>query len=168
MDDLHNALRQRFPLLTSLRIFHGPGESEDLAGFMGVLLAAMEGSRDSSFCFVFPRKAGVAPMSASLYALGRFAMDFPKLAENYARRSFTIDQNVRLIPGDKVFRFGGVWPGLETWFRLKLLNDKRNTAFNWPISEILRIEPTERKIPKGREEDIHQARREAPRLCSTS
>lgn len=161
MDDLQNGLRKRFPLLTSLRIFHGPGDGEDVAAFMGVLLAAMEGARDSSFCFVFPRKAGIAPMSAALYALGRFAVDFPKLAEQYARQSFTIDQNIKLIPGDKVFKFGGVWPGLETWFRLKLVNDKRNTAFNWPISEILRIEPTDRKIPKGREEDIHSARREA-------
>jgi hypothetical protein len=54
MDDLQNGLRRRFPLLTSLRIFHGPGDGEDLAAFMGVLLAAMEGERESSFCFVFP------------------------------------------------------------------------------------------------------------------
>jgi hypothetical protein len=92
MDDLQLGLRKRFPLLTSVRIFHGPGDSEDLAAFMGVLLADMEGARESSFCFVFPRKTGIAPMSVALYALGRFAVDFPKLAEQYARRSFTIDQ----------------------------------------------------------------------------
>jgi hypothetical protein len=162
MDDLQNALRRRFPLLTSLRIFHGPGDTEDLAAFMGVLLAAMEGSHGSSFCFVFPRKYGLATLSATLYALGRFAVDFPKLAEQYARQSFNERQRIRLIPEDKVFEFGGVWPGLETCFRLKLLNDKRNTSFTFPISEILRIEPTERKIPKGREDDISRARREAP------
>ena len=42
------------------------------------------------------------------------------------------------------------------------MNDKRNTSFNWPTPEILRIEPTTRKIPKGREEDIDTARRQAP------
>ena len=78
MDNLRNGLKKRFPLLTSLRIFHGPGDGEDLAAFMGVLLASMEGTRGSSFCFVFPRKAGIAPMSAALYALGRFAVDFSK------------------------------------------------------------------------------------------
>lgn len=162
MDELQNILRQRFRLLTSLRIFHRSGECEDLAAFMGILLAAMESAQRSPFCFVFPRKQGLATLSAALYALGRFAVDFPGLAEEYAKRSFSNGQRVRLIPGDEVFEFGGVWPGLETFFRLKLLNDKRNTAFNWPISEILRIEPTTRKIPKGREDDIQKARRRAP------
>lgn len=162
MDNTQSALRRRFPVLTSLRIFHEDGECEDLAAFMGILLAAMEGAQGSSFCFVFPRRHGLATLSAALYALGRFAVDFPKLAEQYAQRSFTISQRVRLIPGDEVFEFGGVWPGSQAWFRLKLLDDKRNTAFTWPISEILRIEPTARKIPKGREDDISRARREAP------
>ena len=148
MDDIQNALRQRFPLLTALRIFHGPGKGEDLAAFMGVLLAAMERSGDAPFCFVFPRKAGIAPLSAALYALGRFAVDFPKLAEQYAEERFQKGQRVRLIPEGNVFVFGGVWPGLETkFFRLELLKGK--AAFTWPVSEILRIEPTLRKIPKG-------------------
>lgn len=162
MDDLQKGLTRRFPMLASLRIFHNPGECEGLAAFMGILLAAMEGSHKSPFCFVLPRKHGLATLSAALYALGRFAGDFPKLAEQYATRRFSTGQKVRLLPGEEVFIFGGVWPGFETLFRLKLLNDKRNTTFTWPISEILRIEPTERKIPKGREDDIRKARREAP------
>src|ERR1019366_5700400 len=132
MHDLQNALSQRFPLLTSLRLFHGPGEGEDLASFMGVLLATMEGSRDSSFCFVFPRKSFIAPLSATLYALGRFAVDFPKLAEQYARASFQLGQRVKLVPGEKVFVFEGVWQGQGANFRLKLPDDRMNTTFNWP------------------------------------
>ncbi len=162
MDELQNVLRQRFPLLASLRIFHSRGECEDLAAFMGILLAAMERSQSAPFSFVFPRKRGLATLSAALYALGRFAVEFPKLAEEYAKRSFSTGQRVKLIPRDEVFEFGGVWPGHETHFRLRLFNDRRNTAFIWPISEILRIEPTTRKIPKGREEDIEIARRKAP------
>ena len=162
MDDAQKALSERFPLLTSLQIFHRNGEYEDLAAFMSVLLAAMDGPHESSFCFVLPRKSGMAALSATLYALGRFAVDFPTLAEQYAKRSFTAGQKVRLIPGEKVFEFGGVWPGFETWFRLKLLDDRRNTAFVWPISEILRIEPTAHRIPKGREDDIQSARRDPP------
>jgi hypothetical protein len=160
MDNLRNALRSRFRLLTSLRIFHGSGDSENLAAFMGVLLAAMEESRDSSFCFIFPRKASIAPLSATLYALGRFAVDFPTLAEQYAVRRFQKSQRVRLIPEGNVFVFGGVWPGLETKFRLELLSER--AAFTWPVSEILRIEPTLHKIPKGRFADADRARREAP------
>ena len=129
---------------------------------MGMLLAAMEGSHNSSFCFVFPRKARLATLSAALYALGRFAVRFPEACRTICTRSFSIGQKVRLIPGEEVFSSEECGRDLETWFRLKLLNDKRNTAFTWPISEILRIEPTERKIPKGREDDIRTARREAP------
>ena len=134
MDDPQAALRRRFPLLTSLRLFHGPLEGEELASFMGVLLATMEGSRDSSFCFVFPRKSGSSTSSATLYALGQFAVDFPRLADQYSQRTFDAGQRVRLVPEDKVFVFAGVWSGLEKWFRLRLLDDKRNTSFNWPIS----------------------------------
>lgn len=133
-----------------------------MASFMGVLLAAMEGSRDSAFCFVFPRKSGLAPLSAALYALGRYAVDFPRLAEQYARASFSDGLRVRLVPEDKVFVFAGVWPGLEKQFKLRLPDDKRNSVFNWPVSEILRIEPTTHRIPKGRETDISTARRQAP------
>ena len=160
MHDSQNPLIQRFPLLTSLRIRHGSEDGDELATFMGVLLGAIEESRYASFCFVFPRKEGIAPLSAVLYSLGRFAVDFPKLAEEYARRSFQIGQRVRLVPEGKVFIFGGVWPGLETRFRLELLNE--NAAFTWPVSEILRIEPTQRKIPKGHFADADKARNERP------
>lgn len=163
MPDSKNALIQRFPLLTSLNVRRGSGEGEELATFMGVLLGAIEESRYASFCFVFPRKEGIAPLTATLYSLGRFAVDFPKLAEDYAQRSFQRGQRVRLVPEGKIYIFGGVWPGLETRFRLELLNE--NAAFTWPVAEILRIEATQRKIPKGHFADADNARKEAP-LCS--
>jgi hypothetical protein len=172
MDDLQRTLEHRFPLLKSLCLYHGSGEREGLASFMGILLATMEGSRDSSFCFVLPRKAGIAPLSAVLYAIGRFACEFPMLAARYATTSFEKGQRVKLIPGDKVFVFAGHFVGTP-FFRLELLDDKRRSAFSVPISEILRIEPTTYKIPKGKQEDISITRDEAPlsnldRLIGTS
>jgi hypothetical protein len=159
--DSQNALIQRFPLLTYLKVRRGSGNGEELASFMGVLLGAIEESRYASFCFVFPRKEGIAPLTANLYSLGRFAVDFPKLAEEYAQRRFTIGQRVKLVPEGKVFIFGGVWPLHEDRFlRLEILNE--NAKFTWPASEILRIEPTERKIPKGHLEDSRKAWIEAP------
>lgn len=161
MDELRNLLKQRFPLLGTMRICKGPGVPEDLASFMGLLLAAMDRSKYASFCFVFPRKGEIAPLTAVLYALGRFAVDFPELAEEYAQRSFRTGQRVKLVPEGKVFVFGGVWPQHETKFlRLGILNE--NASFSWPISEILRIEPTERKTPKGRPEDSQVAWIKAP------
>lgn len=160
MDDTLNTLKQRFPLLASLRLYNGPGDTEAIAAFMGILLAAIAESRHSTFCFVFPRKARIAPLTAVLYALGRFAVDFPDLAKHYAKRSFEKGQRVKLVPEGKIFVFGGLWQGLETRFRLELLNEK--AAFTWPVSEILRIEPTRRKIPKGHFIDGDMARKEAP------
>ncbi|MCU1305278.1 MAG: hypothetical protein JWQ87_5562 [Candidatus Sulfotelmatobacter sp.] len=160
MDIAQDFLRQRFPILEKLRISDGSDTAENLATFMGVLLAAMERSRYASFCFVFPRKQAIAPLSAVLYSLSRFSVEFPALAEEYAQRSFQKGQRVRLVPEGKIYVFGGVWPGLETRFRLELLNE--NAAFTWPISEILRIEPTQRKIPKGRFADADNARSAAP------
>jgi len=160
MHDALNALKARFPLLSSLRIHNGADSTEGLAAIMGVLLAAITQPRYSSFCFVFPRKARVAPLTAVLYALGRFSVDFPQLTEQYAQRSFEKGQRVRLVPEGKIFVFGGLWPGLETRFRLELLNEK--AAFTWPVSEILRIEPTHRKMPKGHFIDGDRARQEAP------
>ena len=68
MNELREVLKQRFPLLSSLQLYNGPGETEDLASFMGVLLATIEESRHSSFCFVFPRKTGIGPLTAVLYS----------------------------------------------------------------------------------------------------
>src|ERR1017187_10216121 len=127
MTDLIATIEDRFPLLSSLRIHHGSGDTEDLASFMGLLLATIEKAQYASFCFVFPRKEAIAPLTAVLYALGKFAVDFPTLAQQYAERSFRMGQRIRLVPEGKIYAFGGVWPGLETRFRLELLNE--NAAF---------------------------------------
>jgi len=128
---------------------------------MNVLLAVMDGSRRAPVCFVFPRKAGIAPLSAVLFALGRFAVDFPSLADTYAEKRFQTGQHIKLIPDGRIFRFGGVWPGLETrFFKLELLGE--NAAFTFPVSDILRIEPTLHKIPRGKSADVGKARIQPP------
>lgn len=161
MPDLQSALRARFPLLNKLRVSHGPGDCEDIAVFMNVLLSVMDGARRTPVCFVFPRKAGIAPLSAVLFALGRFAVDFPSLADTYAGKRFQAGQRIKLIPDGKIFRFGGVWPGLETrFFRLELLGEQ--AAFTFPVSDILRIEPTLHKFPRGKSTDVGKARIQPP------
>jgi hypothetical protein len=158
MNDLKEILVRRFPLLSSLRICDSGGNPEDLASFMGILLATMAEPRFSSFCFVFPRQFGIAPLAAVLYAIGKFAVDFPHLAEEYARRSFEVGQRVKLNPDGKIFIFRGLWEGIENQFRLQIVNEERST-FTWPVTEILRIEPTQRKIPRGHFIDADLARK---------
>src|SRR6185437_1526718 len=67
----------------------------------------------------------------------------------------------KTIPDGRIFRFGGVWPGLETrFFKLELLGE--NAAFTFPVSDILRIEPTLHKIPRGKSADVGKARIQPP------
>ena len=98
MQDLLNDIGRRFPLLKSVKLSSREGPIENLPPFMGLLLAAIEQRRHSAFCFVFPRKDKIAPLAAVLYSLGRFAVEFPTLAEEYARRVFTKGQRVKVLP----------------------------------------------------------------------
>jgi hypothetical protein len=157
MDKACDEFKLRFPFLSSLRLQYRNDDVEDLALFMGILLGTIERSRRPVFCFIFPRKGQIAPLTAVLYSLGRFALEFPKLAENYARRSFQKGERVKLRPSEKVFVFGGLWESNPSQFRLEIMN-REGAAFTWPTSEILRIEATHRKIPHGQFLDADRLR----------
>src|SRR5438874_9731997 len=157
MDTAFNDFKRRFPLLGSLRLQYKNEELEDMHLFMGILLATIEEARERAFCFVFPRKGETAALGAVLYSLGRFASEFPKLAQNYARRSFQKGQRVKLRPSEKIFVFGGLWETDPNQFRLEII-DRDGSAFTWSTSEILRIEPTQRKIPHGQFLDADRLR----------
>jgi hypothetical protein len=156
MLNLRVALEERFPLLASLRLYQRPSVTERFASFVGILLAGLEKSDGTPLCFVFPRKDSLAALSAVLYALGSFAADFPALAELYAKEGFRTGQRVKLNPTGKIFEFGGVWQDHEAMFKLNFLNEKASSA--WPVTEILRLEPTDRQRPKGTNLDCYTAR----------
>jgi hypothetical protein len=156
MLNLRLALEERFPLLASLRLHQGPSVTESFASFVGIMLAGLEKNDGAPLCFVFPRKDSLAAISAVLYALGNFAADFPALAELYAKEGFRTGQRVKLNPTGKIFEFGGVWQDHEAMFKLNFLNEKASSA--WPVTEILRLEPTDRQRPKGTNLDCYMAR----------
>lgn len=165
MDDIRRTLHTRFPLLRELCLYHESVGCEELATFMGVLLATMQEPLDSSFCFVIPRKHGIAPLSSVLYALGRFAVDYPRLAQQYASRSFATGQRVRVIPRPEVFHFSGVWSGAsgetDCFFKLESPN-KKYGSFAFPISDIVRLEATTYKRPIGKNEHLLAAKAAVP------
>jgi hypothetical protein len=149
MEKLFDALRTQFPLLTSLQLRSGEAEPEALAPFIGIILAGIEQARHSAFCFVFPQKGSVAPLTAVSYALSKFAVEFEALADDYARRSFEVGQPVQVLPTGHVFEFAGLWNNEPGKFRLRVV-DKPDSSRTFPVTDIMRLRPTNRKIPRGK------------------
>lgn len=148
---LVNQLEKRYPLLASLRIAgHSKSDRESLPVFLGLLLAAAESQDHRSCCFVFPDASRVASTAATLFALSKLSQEFDDLAREYAQRKFELGQRVIIWPAGCVYEYAGVLEAEGAWsrrFQLRVLgkSDRRTL----PISDILRLEPTTRKSPKG-------------------
>jgi len=151
VQELANQLEKRYPLLASLRVAESSGsEREPLPGFLGLLLAAAESEDRRSCCFVFPNTSRVACTAATLSALSKLSHEFDDLAREYAQRKFEPGQRVIIRPAGCVYEYAGVLEAEGAWskrFQLRVLGkgDRRTL----PISDILRLEPTTRKSPKG-------------------
>lgn len=151
MTGLTDHLEERYPLLTSLRIADESQSSrEPLPHFLGLLLSAAESPDLRSCCFVFPDSSRIACTAAALFALSKLTHEFDDLVRDYAQRKFEIGQRVLVQPTGHVYEYAGVWnrqDGYPSRFKLKVLGKREARSF-W-ASEILRLEPTARKTPKG-------------------
>lgn len=151
MKELIDHLEERYPLLASLHIAGKYQSSrESLPGFLGLLLAAAESPDRRSCCFVFPDSSRIACTAATLFALSKLTHEFDDLVREYAQRKFEVGQRVLVRPTGHVYEYAGVWnrqDGYPERFKLKVLGKREARSF-W-VSEILRLEPTARKTPKG-------------------
>lgn len=150
MAELANQLKERYPLLTSLRIAESQSVWEPLPRFLGLLMAAAESPDRKGCCFVFPDASRIACTTATLLALSKLTHEFDDLAREYARRKFEPGQQVIIRPTGHVYEYTGVWDlqdGHPDRFKLQVLGG--GGARSLPVSEILRLEPTTRKRPKG-------------------
>jgi hypothetical protein len=128
-----------------------------------VLLAAGQGSVPSACCFVYPRSTSVALAAAVVGALSRLRDAFPGLLEAYARRGFELGQRVRVLPKGHVYLFDGVFDE-RPFFRLRVIDSRRkrwdrtlvseNTVRALPVEEILRLQPTDRTTPLGKQNTL--------------
>lgn len=151
MAELTDKLEEHYPLLTSLRIA-GMSQStrEPLPRFLGLLLAAAESPDRNGCCFVFPNASRVACTAAMLLALSKLTREFDGLAREYAQRKFEPGQRVIVRPTGHVYEYTGVWDLRDEHpdrFRLQVLGG--GGARSLLVTEILRLEPTSRKRPKG-------------------
>ena len=141
-------LRRRFPILKDVAGRFGEDLSKErIPWFFGLLLAASAKSDPGACCFVLDKTQGTTALTAILLALSRFQEDFPHLAKTYARTALSEGQLVRVKPSDFVYEYEGIWDGHPDQFRLKVQDEPAWRSFR--ISDVLRLEPTTRKRPKG-------------------
>ena len=121
---------------------------------IGLLLSIAESeSDDRSCCLVLPESDSVTPMAAVALALVCLRRDFDKSARAYAERELKVGQSVRVLPSKHVYIYDGIFADLPRslgshLFRLRVLGT--NDVRSLPIDQVLRLEPTTRKRPKGK------------------
>ncbi len=147
-DELIRELSSRYPIFN--RVTGQFGESsprEHIPWFFALLLAAASKPEPGACCFVLDKTPGTAPLTAVLLAFSRLQDDFPGLAASYAHTALSRGQHVRVKPSNFVYEYDGIWHGYPDQFRLKVQDEPAWRSFQ--MSEVLRLEPTTRKRPKG-------------------
>ena len=147
--ELIGELRRRFPLFKRLiGRFGKDTQKERIPWFFALLLSAATKRDPGACCFVLDKTRGTTAVAAVLLALVRLQDDFPELVKNYARTALRKGQRVKVKPNDFVYEYDGLWEEFPHLFRLKVLDEETKRSF--PITEVLRLEPTDRVRPKGR------------------
>ena len=149
--DDSSQIEWRYPLLAELVIGTRPRNRRDrLPRFLGMLVAAAESSAPEICCILLPEIETVGYLTATLLALSRLQAEFPSLVSDYARHGVEEGQRVRVLPTRHVYRYAGVLPGYHESFKLEVLNTGDKAWKTFPVSQILRLEPTEHAFPKGK------------------
>ena len=120
---------------------------EQLPWFYALLLSATANREPGACCIVLDKTEGTTALAAILFALNQLQKDFPLLARDYAANALTVGERVRVKPHNLVYEYGGVWDRHPGKFRLKVLDKTDRRSF--PITDVVRLEPTARKRPKG-------------------
>ena len=150
--ELISELQLRFPLFERVvGRFGEDTEKERIPWFFALLLSASTRSGIGANCFVLEKTTGTTVVVAILLALIKLQEDFPELVRNFAETVLERGQRVKVKPNDYVYEYKGVWQEYPELFKLKELGNANSRGF--PIHEVLRLEPTERLLPKGKLSD---------------
>ena len=146
--ELIGEFRRRFPLFERVGGQCGEGTPEErIPWFFALLLAAATRRAPGACCFVLDKTRGTTAVAAVLLALVRLQEDFPDLVKNYTRTALRKGQRVKVRPSNLVYEYDGLWEGYPNFSRLKVLDKEDYRTF--PMAEVIRLEPTDRILPKG-------------------
>ena len=149
MSALEAELVRRYPLLRDIRLaVSSAGQREAVPAFFGLLLALAESDDERGCCVVVPDPTGVAHVFATLLSMVRLRREFDLLTRAWADQGFEPGQSVRVLPSGHVFVYEGVYDHKPNLFQLR--EPDSTSTLSLPVSEVLRLEPTTRKRPKGK------------------
>ena len=149
LQPLINDFRQEYPLLERIVGKFGNKVTEESVPLLfSLVLAASAYKRPGACCFVFNQTLGTTPVIATLLGLGQLREDFQELVSRYAKTALQIGQRVQVKPNNYVFEYSGIWEEFPHLFRLKEIGNPQNSR-SFPLTDILRLEPTDRLRPKG-------------------
>ena len=117
--------------------------------FFALLLSAATSRERGACCFVLNKTLGTTATAAVLLSLIKIQEEFPEMAEDYARTALRIGQRVKVKPSNYVYEYGGLWEEHPGRFRLKVMGERKTHRSFW-MSDLLRLEPTDRVRPKGK------------------
>jgi hypothetical protein len=148
-------LCRQFPILASLEFsFSTVGRGQCVPMVVGCLLSALSREAEGPVCVVLPSGNGIAVTGASIASVHLLQIHFPDLIERFALEGFRRGERVRVVPTGHVYEYDGYFSGVRVegsapkkFFKLKVLG--QNAWRSFPLEEILRIQPTELKRPKG-------------------
>ena len=140
----------RFPLLSKLSgQFGSDSPCEGIPWFFALLMSAATSHDRGACCFVLNTTLGTTATAAALLALTKLQAEFPMLVEEYALSALRVGQYVRVKPSDYVYEYGGLWEEYPGRFKLKVLGERLDNR-SFPMKDLLRLEPTDRVRPKGK------------------
>lgn len=158
-DTLQDALNSRLPELEDFNILYHKEESIDLPYLIRLITCAATNHAGPNCAFIVPQPEMIACFTAMFTALLDTRQHFSEWQENFARHGLRAGQKVQILPRGEVYEYAGikefvVQNGSEqitsTRFVLKLLSIRGNDGtVSVPISELLRLVPTERTRPYG-------------------
>lgn len=147
--ELIRELSRRFPLLKHVRgRFGETSRQEEIPLFFALLLAAATSDQRGMCCLVLDKTRGTAAIAAILLAFMRLQSNYPDLVRDYATNALRKGSRVRVKPSNFVYEYAGIWHQYPYLFKLRVLDDDAYRSF--PLHEILRLEPTDRVLPKGK------------------
>lgn len=138
-------------------------ETVKIPDFYLFLLAAAFSSDKRPVCFVLPGVSDTPMILATLIAFYDIANRFDEFLKHYERTALTKGCLVAVIPTNHVYEYDGLWG--EDFFRLKEIQESPSqltASRSFPINEIVRLESTTAKRPKGKLD----RKLGTPELCS--
>ena len=149
MNELVDELRRRFPLFKRIVGHFGDDcEQENIPWFFALLAAAATNDDTGACCFVLPKTPLTTPLVAVLCMLSRLFARSEALIREYAHTAVPMGSRVKVRPSKYVYEYGGIWENHERFFKLLKLDDPTSIR-SFRVSDLLRLEPTDRIRPRG-------------------